>query len=179
MLVSMSVSETKTKKKIAKKISERYLRNAGEYYLNRFPASASHFMTVMTRKIDKSCREHPEQNRDEWINHIREVTIPYFQNLGFINDNLFAAALFNSLKNRGYSKAKIKSRMTQKGIPNDLIIAQLADGFNDKDAVILFAKKKKIGKFRTHPYTDLNEQKRDLGKLARAGFSYEAAISVF
>jgi regulatory protein len=175
----MSVEQSKDKKKVAKKLSERYLRNAGEYYLNRYPASSDHFMIVMTRKIDRSCRDHPEQDRETWIAHVRETLIPYFKELGFINDELYAAAIFNSLKNRGFSKMKIRSKMIHKSIPADLIEAQFEKGFNDKAAVQTFAQKKKIGQYRLTPYTDYNDKQKDLGKLARAGFSYDVAISVF
>lgn len=175
----MSVKESPAKKKVAKKLSERYLRNSGEYYLNRFPASSNHFLTVMTRKIDRSCHDHPDQNRAEWIEHVRDTLIPYFQEIGFINDRLYAEAVFNSLRQRGLSKAKIKSRMMQKNIPQDLIDHNVGTGFNDSDAVTLFARKKKIGIYRQTPYADFKEKQKDLGKLARAGFSYDVAISVF
>jgi regulatory protein len=177
--IGMSVEEKSPQKKLAKKLSERYLRNAGEYYLNRFPASSDHFLNVMTRKIDRSCHDHPDQNRDEWITHVRDALIPYFREFGFINDALYAEAVFNSLKNRGFSKTKIKSRMIQKSIAGDLIDRHLNSDFNDKNAVILFAQKKKIGKYKQAPYADYKEKQKDLGKLARAGFSYDIAISVF
>ena len=174
----MTAKDAQPKKKVAKKLSERYLRNAGEYYLNRFPASSDHFLTVMTRKIDRSCRDHPDQNRGEWITHVRDKLIPYFENLGFLNDELYATALFNSLKNRGFSKAKIKSRMILKSIPSTLIDALFEDGFDDKTAIIQFAQKRKIGRYNPVGYADYNAQQKDLGKLARAGFSYDFAMSV-
>lgn len=175
----MSVKASASKNKVAKKLSERYLRNAGEYYLNRFPASSGHFLQVMTRKIDRSCRDHPEQNRAEWIMHVQNTVIPHFIDLGMINDSLYAEAVFNSLKNKGFSKAKIKSRMMQKSISKDLIDDHTQSGFDDSNAVLIFAKKKKIGIYRELAYTDSKEKQRDLGKLARAGFSYEIAMRVF
>lgn len=179
MLFNMSAQTTNVKDKKAKKLSERYLRNAGEYYLNRFPASSAHFLTVMTRKIDRSCRDHPDQNREEWVTHVQDSLIPYFQDLGFINDDLYAEAVFNSLKNRGFSKAKIRSRMMQKSIAKDLIECNLNNGFEDSEAVITFAQKKKIGIYRQTPYADFKDKQKDLGKLARAGFSYDVAMRVF
>jgi regulatory protein len=165
--------------KMAKKLSERYLRNAGEYYLNRFPASSAHFIKVMTRKIDRSCRDHPDQNRQEWIDHVANILTPYFQKLGFINDDLYSKALFNSLKNRGFSSSKIRSRMMEKSVSKDIINDLLAENGDDAQAVIIFAKKKKIGRFRIEPYNDPKDKNRDLGKLARAGFSYPLAMSIF
>ncbi|PCI01113.1 MAG: RecX family transcriptional regulator [Alphaproteobacteria bacterium] len=169
-------------RKVPKKISERYLRNSGEYYLNRFPASSNHFITVMTRKIDRSCHEHTDQDRNEWISHVKETLVPYFQKIGFLNDTLFAQALFNSLKQRGLSRNAIYRRMTLKGLEREHVqklISNGDDGVNDKEAVLIFAKKKKVGKFRIDKTTDPKEKQKDLGKLARAGFSYEIAMSVF
>jgi regulatory protein len=164
--------------KLAKRLSERYLRNAGEYYLNRFPASSAHFLIVMTRKIDKSCRDHPDQTRETWITHVRDVVTPYFENLGLLNDDLYSKAVFNSLKNKGYSAAKIKSRMIQKSISSDHINECLNDGFKDSEAVEIFARKKRIGKYRPTPYANHSEKQKDLGKLARAGFSYDLAMRI-
>jgi regulatory protein len=154
------------------------MRNAGEYYLNRFPASSNHFLIVMTRKIDRSCRDHTDQDRQEWVSHVRDIVVPYFEKLGLLNDDMYARALFNSLQNKGYSAAKIKSRMMQKSVPAQLIHDCLNDGFEDAQAVQIFAKKKKIGQYRAVPYADYNEKQKDLGKLARAGFSYDIAMRV-
>ncbi len=175
----MTAKDAQPKKKLAKKLSERYLRNAGEYYLKRFPASSKHFEIVMTRKIDRSIRDHPDQDKQEWVSHVRETLVPYFEKLGFLNDALLAKGLFNSFQNKGFSKAKIKSRMIQKSIPPHLVDDLFKDGFSDKDAVIQFAQKKKIGRYNIHGYADYQAQQKDLGKLARAGFSYDVAMSVF
>ena len=172
----------RTEKKPPKKLSERYLRNAGEYYLNRFPASSAHFKTVMTRKIDRSCRAHPEQEREPWIAHVQDTVIPYFEKLGFLNDDLFSQALYQSLKKRGLSRSEITRRMSLKGVDRDRIkdlLTDSEDGVDDLASVLIFAKKKKIGKFRTLQTDDPIEKRKDLGKLARAGFSYDAAMRAF
>jgi regulatory protein len=175
----MSQKDTQTKKKVAKKLSERYLRNAGEYYLNRFPASSDHFVKVMTRKIDRSCKDHPDQDRQKWIDHLEKEVVPYFQKIGFLNDTLYANALFESLRKRGLSKMMIISKMTQKSVPSHMIDDVLNQDFDDKEAVIDFAKKKKIGRYNPHGCATPKDRHRDLGKLARAGFSYDIAMSVF
>ena len=139
-------------------------------------------MTVMTRKIDRSCRDHPDQARQEWIGHVRDTLIPYFQQLGFLNDDLLAQGLYNNYKNRGFSLSAIRHKMQRKGIDPDKIGALIQtdeSGVTDRDAVLVFARKKKIGKFRPVPSNDPIQKKRDLGKLARAGFSYDVALSVF
>lgn len=169
-------------KKQPKKLSERYLRNAGEFYLNRFPASTRRFKTVMIRKIDRSCRAHPDQQRDDWIEFIEKNLIPAFTELGFLNDDLYSKALYNSLKNKGLSAKSIQSKMMNKGVESRVIQDLLHDdddGLNENESVITFARKKKIGRFSPVSYADDPDRKRkDLGKLARAGFSYDVAISV-
>ena len=169
-------------RKTVKKLSERYLRNAGEYYLNRYPASSSHFLTVMTRKIDRSCLEHDDQNRQEWIDHVQTTLIPYFTKLGFLNDDLYAKGLLNSLKNKGLSRFVIERRMRTKGIAMENIQILFEDEEqkpDDYDLVEVFARKKKIGRYNTNPKSyDADQKRRDLGKLARAGFSYELAMRV-
>lgn len=168
-------------KKQPKKLSERYLRNAGEFYLNRFPASANHFKTVMIRKIDRSCRAHPDQNRDEFVAFVAQSLIPEFIELGYLNDSLYSKALYNSLKNKGLSSKAIQAKMMSKGVEARVIqdlINDEADGINERESVILFARKKKLGRFRMPQTNDPDQKRKDLGKLARAGFSYDMAMSV-
>ena len=136
----------------------------------------------MTRKIDRSCRAHPDQDRDQWVAHVRDTVIPYFEKLGFLNDDLYSRALFQSLKRRGLSRIEINRRMTLKGVDRETIDNLTSDsdeGVNDSASVLVFAKKKKIGKFRTVKTDDPVEKRKDLGKLARAGFSYDAAMKAF
>lgn len=69
--------------------------------------------------------------------------------------------------------------MMEKSVSKDIINDLLAENGDDAQAVIIFAKKKKIGRFRIEPYNDPKDKNRDLGKLARAGFSYPLAMSIF
>lgn len=171
------------KKKLPKKLSERYLRNAGEFYLNRFTASSAHFRTVMIRKIDRSCRAHATQAREEWTAWLDDTLIPAFHSSGFLNDDLYAKGLYTSLKNRALSSKAILARMTQKGVDKNTVLALLhdeEDGLDEKQAVTLFAQKKRIGRYAATPSaSDPGQRRRDLGRLARAGFSYDVAMTVF
>ena len=69
--------------------------------------------------------------------------------------------------------------MTAKSISAELIHTHTSDNTDDRMAVEIFARKKKIGTYRPVPYADFKEKQKDLGKLARAGFSYDIAMSVF
>lgn len=170
-----SQDDKATKKRKRKKISERYLKNAGLAYLQRFPASTNHFRTVMCRKIDKSCKDHPDQNRHECIELLDQTIIPYFQNAGYLNDSLFAKGLADSLKRRGLPLRMIAMKMRVKGITDtDIQNALASDECTDEQdwqALIIFARRKRCGLFRPDYSTELRD--KDMGKLARAGFSYQ------
>lgn len=170
------MAQPREKKQIRKpkKISLRYLKNAGTAYLQRFPASRNHFITVMTRKIDKSCRSHPDQDRQDCLTMLEEEVVPYFQDAGFLNDTLFANGLAQSLQRRGLPKRVIEQRMAMKGVEGDDITHALQD-YNQQEgdwaALLKTARKKRCGAFGQ----DTGDEKRqkDMGKLARAGFSYQ------
>ncbi len=163
------------KQKIPKKITETYLTNSGKFYLERFPASTEQFRQVMTRKIRKSCKAHPEQSPEACFVHL-ETVITKFQSLGFLNDEGYATGLSRSLKNRGWPRNRIIMRLKEKGIAAELIEAAVppADpGDNLQDAVI-WMKRKKLGAFATKE----REFEKSLASLARAGFDYHSASRV-
>jgi regulatory protein len=162
---------TKTKRKIPKKISESYLRNSGLYYLQRHPASVSHFLSVMGRKMKRSLKAHPEQDLAPFEAFLKEKLVPEFERNGFLNDALYAKALTGSLQRKGIPKRVIEMRMSLKGVDAD---AEQLGEQTDYQAAIRFAKRKRLGAFATTP----REPQKDLGALARAGFSYEIAMRI-
>jgi SOS response regulatory protein OraA/RecX len=101
-----------------KKITAAYLENSGKFYLERFPASTAQFRRVMTRKIDRSCRSHADQDREECLN-LLETLISRFQTIGFLDDPAYASGLRYSLTQRGYSSSRIAQTLRQKGISPD------------------------------------------------------------
>lgn len=134
----------------------------------------------MTRKIDRSCRDHPEQDKDACLKILNEIIVPEFQQLGYLNDSLYAKALFNSLENRGLPYSTIRTKMKLKGVPVELIaelidtdkdekIQNLPDGLTpERLAIIKYARKKRLDKTTI-------ETNKLLGRLARAGFGYDTA----
>ena len=158
--------------KIPKKITEDYLTNSGKFYLERFPASTEQFRRVMTRKIHKSCKAHPEQSMETSLGFLDNV-ITKFQSIGFLNDEGYATGLARSLKNRGWPRNRILMRLKEKGISINLIETTLPErGKNDDllDALV-WVKRKKLGAYA------LKEKDFDksLASLGRAGFDYHSA----
>lgn len=166
-----SPKPTKVKRKVAKKISESYLRNSGLYYLQRHPTSVSHFLTVMGRKMQRSLKAHPDQNMAPFEAYLREKLVPDFIQAGFLNDALYARALTGSLQRKGLPKRVITMRLANKGVEADEETLAEQDDFS---AALLFAKRKRLG-----PFAKVGrEPQKDLAALARAGFSYEVAMRV-
>lgn len=171
------------KPKVPRKISERYLHNAGLAYLQRFSSSSANFKRVMMRKIDKSCRHHTEQDRDA-CEEMLDKTILKFQDLELLNDALYLRAMVTSLSRRGLSSRQIQQKLMQKGLPSDDIMQALklyeeeeyeTSGQADLYAAIIYCRKKKFGPF------DVMERKdpeKSLASMARAGYSYQIAQKV-
>jgi regulatory protein len=180
-------SEYKSKKpskkkefKPPKKISARYLHNSGLAYLQRFPASSFHFKTVMLRKIQKSCHHHVEQDMDECIILLDDLT-EKFKKLSLLDDDAYLKGMITSLRRRGLSAMQIEMRLQQKGYTRDDVKTELKkhdfDEYNTEEkgdiyAALVFARKKRIG-----PYDIENKRlpEKALATMARAGYSYDIA----
>ena len=173
----------KREKKPPKKITERYLRNSGMYYLERFTASSGHFKTVMTRKINKSCYHHEDQDREECLAMLDKVTNDLLEQ-GYLDDDGYVRGMVTSLRRAGKSKKAIMAKLLQKSVPPQEIEKALAviDTENAEDsnqaeffAAITFARKKRLG-----PYDQRKkyEDEKALATLARNGYSYDTAKRV-
>lgn len=164
--------------KIPKKITEKYLYNSGLAYLQRFPSSTAHFKAVMSRKIDKSCRHHADQDKEACIALLDKVTAQ-FAGLGYLNDELYLKGMINSLRGRGLSAAVIRLKLKQKGLPAEDIKAALAAHdeeyeSDDLSSALKLCRRKKIGAYAREAL-DVGRKQKWLAALARAGFSYEIA----
>lgn len=166
-----------------KKITDRYLHNSGLAYLQRFPASSAHFKSVMMRKIDKSCRHHTEQNRDDCEVLLNALTVK-FQDMGLLDDTAYLQGMVTSLRRRGLAARQIEMKLMQKGLDKEDIINtirqydsdELDDEYNgDFHAALIFARKKRLG-----PYdkTQRHTPEKSFASLARAGYSYDIAKKV-
>ncbi len=171
----------RNKPRIPKKINPTYLHNSGLYYLERFSASKAHFKSVMMRKVKRSCMHHKDQKLDECAQMVDELA-DKFERLDLLNDEVYARAVITSLRRRGVSKTMILGKMRGKGIGQELAIQELnkIDAENEGEdpefkAALKLARKKRIGPYFIGDEEDI---KKSLGKLARAGFSYDIARKV-
>jgi len=169
----------RTAPKPPKKITEKYLYNAGLHYLQRFPASSMHFKTVMKRKINKSCRHHKDQKQEDCLKHLDVVTKRFLE-LGLLDDEAYLKGMVTSYRRRGLSSRQIQSKLIQKGYKSDQITQMIKhhDHDNKSDEFItalIWARRKKLGPF---DHLSKKNQEKTLAAFARNGFSYDISSKV-
>jgi regulatory protein len=175
--------EKKVKK--PKKITASYLRNSGLYYLEKYPASVSHFKMVMSRKIKRSCQAHPDQNYQACL-ELLDALIDDLIDLGHLNDAFYTRGMVTSLRRRGLSARAIQAKLKAKGLESADIQNEIArfdsqepneNGYKPElIAALKLARRKKLGPYAR---SDKEEDKnKSLGVFARAGYSYEIANKV-
>lgn len=139
----------------------------------------------MIRKIEASCRIHPEQDKSSCLQMLEDM-IEKFQRSGLLNDDLYALGAIRSLRLRGLSAQAISARMAAKGISGaitknilDEVDSQTA-GNADIIAAIRHACRRRIGPFSAYPLTAETGRppQKALANMARAGFDYETAKQV-
>jgi regulatory protein len=92
---------------------------------------------------------------------------------GLVDDAQFAAARATRLVRAGRSSRAVAAHLAAKGIAADLVQAVLPDPDLELASALAYAKRRRIGPFRTPP--DDTTRTHDLGALARAGFTRDAA----
>ncbi len=177
--------ESKERKpKVPKKITERYLYNSGLAYLQRFPASSSHFRSVMMRKIQKSCYHHKEQSVEEGEKFLDDLILK-FQELSLLDDTAYLKGMVTSLRRRGLSSLQISMKLRQKGYSGESVKKELEEydeeeyqlsknGEENGDiyTALIFARKKRLGPYDIEKK---KEPKKSLAIMARAGYSFDVA----
>jgi regulatory protein len=162
----------------AKKITRDYLHNAGLFYLQRFAASTARFRSVMTRKIDRSCRAHEQQDRAACLEMLENV-IENFTRAGLLDDVAYANASAASLQRRGLSLRAIRAKLAAKGIDSALAERAMEDlQGDDLSAALRLARKKRLGPFAGDAPGKILTPDKALATLARAGFSFDTAKTV-
>lgn len=166
-------------KKSAPKLPTKVrLRNIALYYLERFESSEDNLRAVLRRRIDKYAFFDKSYNPSEayiWADEIVEECIK--QN--FVNNQRFAELKINGYLSAGKPRRYIEQKLKQKGI-DDKIIAQFFENidYSERDSALNFARKKKIGRFRTDGETRLENRQKDLATLVRAGFDFDIAKEI-
>ncbi len=153
-------------------------------YIERYDCSASGLVDVLKRKIYRSSVLH-KIDVDELTATIPDL-LEEFTNKNWINDQRYADNLSRSLFRQGSSLQAIRFKLVEKGVQRDLAeetIENLAEesALSKQDidlaAAISYAEKRRMGPFRLGEEKE-GQKDKDLGALARRGFSFEIAEKV-
>jgi regulatory protein len=162
-----------------RKVSPRYLENAALHYLKRYAATQSQLKRVLMRRVDRSLKFHGGEKAEAlgWVDALLAKLVQG----GLLNDEAFAGMKAHSLRASGRSARMIAQKLRMKGVPADLVAKKLADAtaeLSEEEAARIWARKKRLGPFRTNPKLREENRQRDLAALARAGFSFGVAKKV-
>ncbi|MDY0873429.1 regulatory protein RecX [Dongia rigui] len=153
-------------------------------YLARFATSAKRVEDMLTRRIRRSAHFHGDDPAP--LLAAIPVVIAKLQRNRFLDDAAFAGMKAASLTRRGTSKRQIGAKLAQLGVAAETrgaAIDGLREEFGNVDeaAAIAYAKRRRLGRYRARHIAGeqrLEQAKRDLAAMARAGFSYDLAKRV-
>jgi regulatory protein len=167
-----------TTRKKPRKLKAGTLQESALHYLGRYAASVARLRQVMTRRIRNSAKAH-EFDPAPLLTEL-ETVIATLIRTGLLNDASFAQAKALSLNRRGGSKRQIAGKLAVSGVraPEAAhAIAQLEEEVPDAEfaAALAYAKRRRLGVFRSAPNESVERRRKDLASMARAGFSLDLA----
>ena len=147
-------------------------------YLGRYASSRHKLGQILQRFASRKLTDY---DADDIATAI-EQTINQCSQLGYLDDRQFAVTVARSQRRLGRSQALIRHRLRQHALGDDIINYALAEADEnsangDLQAAIRFAQRRRLGPFAQrysahHQRLDAQQWKqRDLGAMARAGFS--------
>ena len=148
-------------------------------YLDKYQPSRKSLQVYLFRKAIDGQSNSIEKS--EILKKI-EIVLDDLEEKGILNDTLYSEIKSKNFLKRGYSLNKIKQHLSQKGIGSELLKQTIEKIQNDNTnpdfySAIRICKKRRIGPYRP----DANKElfyKKDMGVLARSGFSYDLSKEV-
>ena len=147
-------------------------------YLGRYASSRHKLGQILQRFASRKLTDYDADDIAAAI----EQTIYQCSQLGYLNDRQFAVTVARSQRRLGRSQALIRQRLRQHALDDDIIAQALAEADEnsangDLQAAIRFAQRRRLGPFAQRHSAHLQRldarqwKQRDLGAMARAGFS--------
>lgn len=155
-----------------KKQTPERMFNRALFYLQRFSATEQHLATVLARQLQNKARKGEEEIPPDAATWIPTVVAKCVA-LGLVNDKNFAESRLVTLRRQGRSRSYIMQHMQQKGVPKALVAQLLADETDNNEETEEVAARRFVERRRLTG--DPDTLQKDLGKLLRAGFSYQVA----
>ena len=161
-----------------RKLKPADLKDAALHYLGRYAASTARLRQVFIRRIRRSAEAHDFEPAPLLAE--LERVIDRLVGSGLLNDQAFAEARTRSLHQRGGSRRQIAAKLAGAGVAKATAgdaLARLQEDLPEAEleAAFAYAKRRRLGAFRTVPDDSPERRRKDLGSMARAGFSLDFA----
>ncbi|HVO02309.1 MAG TPA: RecX family transcriptional regulator [Candidatus Cybelea sp.] len=161
-----------------RKLKPADLHEAALDHLARYAVSAARLKQVLMRRIARSAKAHaldPEPLLDELARVIERLT-----QSGLIDDARFAEMKARGLHRRGGSRRQIAAKLGAAGVAAPqahAALAQIAEESENSElaAALAYAKRRRLGSFRTPADASPERFRKDLAAMARAGFALDLA----
>lgn len=160
------------KPKPPKPITAGYLEAVTGYYLERYATSSAHLRRLLVQRAQRSVAFHDGDLAEAVA--LVDAEIARLQRLGLLDDERYAADRARALHRRGSGARRIRAALASKGLGANQIDAALGEVPDDWQAALTYARKRKLGPWRTAPL-DPARRAKELGRLGRAGFSWDIA----
>jgi regulatory protein len=156
------------------------LYQAALNHLARYAATEAGLRSVLMRRVDRWARLQTDpEAAAPTIAAARaaiEGTIVRLVQAGAIDDTAFAEGRAKSLARSGQSNRAVQARLISKGVaPEVARSASVSDTETELAAALVLARKRRIGPYRTVENVDTAVRMKEMGLLARAGFSRDIA----
>jgi regulatory protein len=154
------------------------LREAALDHLARFAATEMGLARVLARRVERWERAGGDPAAARTARAAIPGIVRELASAGAVNDVEFAASRARRLARAGASRRAVAAHLAARGVAPE--IAESADPDSeerDYTAALAFARRRRIGPFGPHANGggDAGERMKELGKLARAGFSRAVA----
>ena len=179
----MALSDGPSKKRTRPppKLDLGWLRQEARRYLERQRPSVARLRTVLMRRVDRALAFHGGERAAGAA--LVDVVVDELLQSGVLDDDRWARAWVGDLHRRGQSRPVIQQKLRLLGGDRQTVAAAIDDvlgprGESDLDAARAYVRRKRIGPHRPDPLLRRDKRQRDLGAVARAGFSLGVAIKV-
>lgn len=167
-------------------MTEQRLENIAKFHVERFATTATHLKRVLLHRMERAVRSHGGE-AGALVASI-DAIVARFERTGVVDDARYAAGRAVALRRLGKSPGKIRALLIAKGVDRAVIETALnataiTESGNDAalEAALAYAQRRRLGPFGKHEGdAEMRRKKatKDLGALARAGFSYAIAKRV-
>jgi regulatory protein len=156
------------------------LYQAGLDYLARYAATEAGLRRILERRIDRWARAQADPEAAAQAMQAARAAIDgvikRLAEAGALSDTTFAENRARSLVRSGQSTRSIQMRLVAKGVAPDVArSASAADAETELAAALVLARKRRIGPYRPADDPDKGVRIKEMGVLARAGFSRDVA----